>query len=112
MPLLIWDGDYVEQIEPTPLIVEEMDDTEGEAAEIFSQVKERKKMKWLEINPSKTTQPPSSTPQEALATHNTLLATNPQVTSHSKITILGLCPRENSQPHKACFISIEEVREI
>lgn len=42
---LISNGDYVEQIEPTPLIVEEMDDIEGEAADIFSQVKKRKKMK-------------------------------------------------------------------
>lgn len=42
---MISNGDYVEQIEPTPLIVEEMDDIEGEVADIFSQVKERKKMK-------------------------------------------------------------------
>lgn len=36
LPLLIPDNDFVEQIEQIPLITEEMEDTESEAADIFS----------------------------------------------------------------------------
>lgn len=56
MPLLVPDSDSVEQTEPMPLIVEEMDDAKGEATHIFSRVREREKekRKMLEVGLCKT----------------------------------------------------------
>lgn len=60
------DSHFVEQAEPMPLVVEKMDNPKGEAADIFSQVREREKRIRLEADLFKTTQLTSGTYQEAL----------------------------------------------
>ena len=94
------------------MIVENMDDTEGEAADIFSRVRKRRKRKILETDPSKTTQPAFGMLQKVLAIQSVLLNTTPQVASHGKITVPNLCLRVSLHPHKIGLILIEEVREI
>ena len=89
-----------------------MDDTEGEAADIFSRVRKRRKRKILEIDPSKTTQPAFGMLQKVLAIQSVLLNTTPQVAPHGKITVPCLCLRVSLHPHKIGLILIEEVREI
>ena len=92
------------------MIAKNMDDIEGEATDIFSQVREKKKL--LGVSPSKTTQQAYGTLQKRSATQSALLHTTPQAVPHSKITVLDLHPRGNLHPHKTGPISIEKVEEI
>ena len=87
-----------------------MDDIEGEATDIFNQVREKKKI--LEVSPSKTTQQAYGMLQKRSATQSALLDTTPQAVPHSKITVLDLRPRGNLHPHKTGPTSIEKVEEI
>ena len=49
--LLVPNGDSIEQNESAPLIAEDMDDTEGEAVDIFSRVRKRRKRKKTRDRP-------------------------------------------------------------
>ena len=92
------------------MIAKNMDDIEGEAVDIFSQV--RKKKKILEVSPSKTTQQAYGTLQKRSATQSALLDTTPQAIPHNKITVLDLRRRGNLHPHKTGPISTKKVEKI
>ena len=92
------------------MIADGMDNIEGEAVDIFSQVREREKR--LEINPFKTTQPNFGTLQKAPTTQSALPDTTSQTTPHGKIIVPSLRPRKNMHSHKTGPISTEEVGEI
>ena len=112
LSLLLPNSDSIEQDESTPLIAKNMDDTKGEAADIFNLVRKRRKRKILETDPSKTTQPAFGMLQMVLAIQSALPNTTPQVAPYGKITVPGLRLRVSLHSHKIGLILIEDVGEI